>query len=198
MADPAASAVSAGPRLDLGGANEAVHSPPRPSHPQFEQVYEQHFELVWRGLRVQGLEGAALDDAVQDVFLIVHRRLHTFEHRAALTTWLYGIVWHVAYNHRRRRQRKGGLGVLEEAMPSADPGPDELASDREALRFLQRALATLDEDKRQVFVLCALEQLPVPEVAQALGVKLNTVYSRLRAARRDLNRALAERKGSSP
>jgi RNA polymerase sigma-70 factor (ECF subfamily) len=164
----------------------------------FEDVYDQHFELVWRGLRAQGLEGAALDDAVQDVFLTVHRRLPTFEHRSELTTWLYGIVRHVGFNHLRRHRRKGGGVELPPTLASSQPGPEQVASDHEALRFLQGFLTGLDEAKRQVFLLCEVEQLPAPEVSRALGVKLNTVYSRLRAARREFSRAVAARKGETP
>jgi RNA polymerase sigma-70 factor (ECF subfamily) len=170
----------------------------RAKPPTFEDVYDQHFALVWRGLHAQGLDGAALDDAVQDVFLTVHRRLPTFEHRSEITTWLYGIVRHVAFNHLRRYRRKGGGVELLPTLASSQPGPDQIASDHEALRFLQRFLTGLDEAKRQVFLLCEVEQLPAPEVSRALGVKLNTVYSRLRAARREFARAVAARKGKTP
>ncbi len=198
MAGSLVSALDRCPALGVAQTTDDVSADTQSGIPSFEAVYDQHFDLVWRGLRAQGLDGAALDDAVQDVFLTVHRRLPTFERRSEVTTWLYGIVRHVAFNHLRRHRRKGGGVELPLTLASSAPGPDQIASDHEALRLLQTFLQELDEPKRQVFLLCDVEQLPAPEVARVLGVKLNTVYSRLRAARREFSRALAARKDPSP
>jgi RNA polymerase sigma-70 factor, ECF subfamily len=171
----------------------AALAPEAVAPPTFEAAYEEHFEFVWRSLRALGLEGAALEDAVQDVFLIVHRKLRGFGSRSALTTWLYGIVRRVAYNHRRRGDRKERpLAPLPPTLVATAPAPDEQAADREALRLVQEFLSSLDPHHREVFVLCELEQLPAPEVAELVGAKLNTVYSRLRAAREAFRKALAK------
>lgn len=158
----------------------------------FEDVYEEHFEFVWRSVRRLGVPEAALDDAVQDVFVVVHRRGSEFEGRSSVRTWLFGIVVHVARAYRRRR------AIENAADPDtlADPGPrgQEAALEAaEAMRLLHEVLDTLDDDKREVLVLIELEEMTAPEAAEVLSLKLNTVYTRLRAARRDFDAEVARR-----
>lgn len=152
--------------------------------PTFEEAYEQLFDFVWRSLRRLGVPPAAVDDALQDVFVVVHRRLAEFEGRSSLKTWVFGIALRVARDHQRTARRKGGHEPLDPRIPDESPGPVESLARAEAMRELDRILATLDEDKRTVFILAELEQMTAPEIAEALGINPNTVYSRLRAARR--------------
>jgi len=156
----------------------------------FDAVYREQFPFVWRCLRGLGLRQPALDDAAQDVFVVVHRRLASFRGESSLRTWLYGIVRNVAHNHRRTQQRKGLSEPLPEDAPSSVPGPVERAQDAEAAAFMQRFLEGLSPDRREVFLLVVLEELSVPDVATALSIPLNTAYTRLRLARADLARVL--------
>ncbi len=157
----------------------------------FALVYNDYFDFVWRSLRRLGVPEANVDDALQDVFVVVHRRLGEFAGRSSLKTWLFGIAVRVTSDHRRRARRKGGHEPLDEAVVDPAPGPQEQAANAELLGLLDRALDALDDERRAVFVLAELEQMSAPEIAEALGVKLNTVYSRLRLARQDFERALA-------
>ncbi|MFO0652938.1 MAG: sigma-70 family RNA polymerase sigma factor [Polyangiales bacterium] len=157
--------------------------------PSFAQIYEEHLDFVWRVARRLGVPEASIDDAVQDVFLVVHDRLASFEGRSSLRTWLYGIVRRVARDHRPSKRER----PLEEApearceRSSAHEGLERA----EAKRLLHALLDTLDDDKREVFVLAELEEMPMPEVAQAIGINVNTAHARLRAARHQLEDALA-------
>ena len=153
-----------------------------------QQVYEAHMRYVWRCLRGLGVPEASLDDAVHDVFLVVQSKLDTFDGTgAALTTWLYAIALRVGRRHRTRhaneRQRNAGdaaAGESEEepsAGPLATSGADverELVQN-EQLELARRALAALDDDKREVFVLACIEQRSAPDIASITGVPLNTV-----------------------
>jgi RNA polymerase sigma-70 factor (ECF subfamily) len=132
-------------------------------------------------LRHLGVREPHLDDAAQDVFVVVHDKLHGFDGRAAITTWLYAIVIRVA---RRYRERQGKARRFEsdEQLTSAD-SPELGAEARQKLALARRALDSLDEDKREVFVLSEIEQMAASEIAAITGVPLNTVYSRLRAAK---------------
>ncbi|APR79229.1 RNA polymerase sigma factor RpoE [Minicystis rosea] len=161
----------------------------------FDGIYEEHVDFVWRGLKSLGVGEQTLDDAVQDVFMVVHRRLPDFEARSAIQTWLFGIVMRVARDHRRRERRKGGLAPLDFEVIDGAPSPHEAAARSEALRALSLVLEHLDDDKRAVFVLAELEQRSAPEIAAALGINVNTVYSRLRAARRAFETAFAAHRG---
>lgn len=168
--------------------------PPDAEDRRFEVIYEQHFDFVWRSLRRLGVPEASVDDAAQDVFVVVYRRLADFEGRSTVRTWLFGIALRVARSHRRRLARKGHAEPLPAELESEEGDPEDALGRRRAAEFLERFLAGLDEDKRAVFVLAELEQMTAPEIEAALGVKLNTVYSRLRAARRAFEGAVQRRR----
>ncbi len=164
---------------------------PRDGAASFERVFQEHAPYVWRALRRLGVAEADADDVCQDVFIVVHRKLGTFHGGSTLRSWLYGICLRVASEHRRRPYRRREHVV--EAVP--DEGLDASQEDeierRRALARLDEALDQLDEDKRAVFVLFELEQVPMVEVAEAAGCPLQTVYSRLYAARKIVESALA-------
>jgi RNA polymerase sigma-70 factor (ECF subfamily) len=113
----------------------------------------------------------------------VHRKLPEFEGRSALSTWLYGICVRTASDHRRRARvrREEVTDRVPEGRESA-PQAEDLAR-RQARALLDTALEALDPDKRAVFVLFEVEELPMSEVAVAVGCPLQTAYSRLYAAR---------------
>ena len=158
--------------------------------PAFAEVYESCAKLVWRNLRRLGVPEAALEDAAQDVFLVVHRRLPEFEGRSSLRTWIFGIVLRVAARHRRKAR---GLAVRETPIPNelgqalcapAHEGPFERTLHRQATGLLHQVLERLDDERRALLIMVDLEQTSVAEAAEALEINLNTAYSRLRAARR--------------
>lgn len=149
----------------------------------FERVYEDYFSFVWRSLLRLGVSQANVDDAVQDVFLVVHRRLSAFEGRSSLKTWIFCVAQRVAMNYRRRERRAEALTPVPATLLDARSGPEQRAETARAAAFLNSFLAGLDDGKRAVFILMELEQLTAPETAAALAVNVNTVYSRLRAVR---------------
>ncbi len=163
--------------------------------PSFDQVYEETFASVWRTARRLGVVDGAVDDVVQEVFVHVYRRLDQFEARCSVRTWVFGILVRVVNNYRRTRRRKGAghatTSVVGDPELVVDRGADPLesASRRQAGRILKQLLARLTDDKAEVFVLAEIEGLSVPEIAEATGDNVNTVYSRLRAARKDFERA---------
>jgi RNA polymerase sigma-70 factor (ECF subfamily) len=161
----------------------------------FDAVYEECLDFVWRTLRSLGLRDPALEDAIQDVFLVVHRRLGDFEARSSVRTWVYGIAVRVARDHRRHERRKGGLEVLDFEPVDRAPGPHEHAAKAEALAELARVLEALEEGKREVFVLADVQQLTAPEISEVLGINLNTAYSRIRVARQEFKAAFERLQG---
>jgi RNA polymerase sigma-70 factor (ECF subfamily) len=159
--------------------------------PAFDAIYSEHFAFVWRCARSLGVSTDLLDDVVQDVFLVVHRQLPTFRNDSTVPTWLYGILRRVLANRRRTVKRRGETEPLDERAPSDATSPLESAQDAEAARFVERFVATLDDRKRDVFVLALLEGLSIPEVARILSIPLNTAYTRLRIVRSEFRDALA-------
>ena len=149
--------------------------------PSFDVVYEAHVAFVWRVVRTLGVPELQVEDAVQDVFIVVHRRLHEWEGRAAMATWLFAIARRVASAHRRRA---AGARTEEQVIEPAGRDDTFAAMSRaQAAATVVAILDQLDESQRVVFALVELEQLSVPEVARMLDINLNTAYSRLRLAR---------------
>jgi RNA polymerase sigma-70 factor, ECF subfamily len=158
----------------------------------FNDLYDEHFAAVWRMLQALGVARAALDDAVQDVFLSAYRQLAHFEGRSTMRTWLCGIACHVAANYRRREKRKGGLSPLDnDAWSDQAPGPLEQLEQTQAWAMVSAFLEQLDADKRATYVLSRIEGLTAPEIAQALQIPVNTVYSRLHAVQAHLQKFMA-------
>jgi RNA polymerase sigma-70 factor (ECF subfamily) len=164
--------------------------------PSLESVYREHFRTVWRVLRRLGVSPALLDDATQDVFLVVQRKLGDVEPGSRVKSWVLAIAVRVACEYRRRAGRQRAE-PLDDGIIDARPGPARLSEMQEAIRTLEELLAELDEKRRVVFVLSELEELSVPEIAGALGANSNTVYSRLRSAKKQFDAALARRRASS-
>jgi RNA polymerase sigma-70 factor, ECF subfamily len=175
-------------------AAHPAHDGTAPAFPAFEEVYTAHVGFVWRVLRTFGVSETQIEDAVQDVFIVVHRRLPEWQGRAAITTWLFAIARRVASSHRRRSGRRTeGLteNLSEELVDDRAAGdPFGEMSRAQAAATVLAILEQLDEDKRVVFALVELEQLSVPEVARMLDLNLNTAYSRLRLARQAFEAAV--------
>jgi len=160
---------------------------------EVDRIFREHGPFVWRALRRLGVGAGDVDDACQEVFVVVYRKLGEYEGRSQLRTWLYGIAVRVAAAQRRRAHVRREVPTDEpigasEAAPAATP--ETAAAEREALALLDRALDELDDDKRAVFVLYEVEGLEMAEVAEALACPVQTAYSRLHAARKEVERAM--------
>jgi len=154
--------------------------------PSFEEVFRTCAPFVWRASRRLGVRERDVEDVCQEVFVAVHRKLDSFEGRSSVRTWLYGICVHAASNHRRRShvRREVVSDTLSEQIAAADQ--HEGLERQQALAQLAEMLNELDHDRRAVFVLYEIEQLSMSEIASAVGCPLQTAYSRLHAARKQL------------
>jgi RNA polymerase sigma-70 factor, ECF subfamily len=168
-----------------------VGTDPDPRVPPFSVIYRDYFDFVWSSARRLGVGLDAIDDLVQEIFVVVHTRLGTLEHPEALRSWVYGIVRRKVSTYRRSRLTRKRLDALRLGGQSQVLAPIDLAEHTEQVKLLSKLLDELDSSKREVFVLVEVEELTVPETASLLGVPVNTVYSRLRAGRQAFNEALA-------
>jgi RNA polymerase sigma-70 factor (ECF subfamily) len=148
--------------------------------------------FVWRALARHGVRAAELEDACQEVFLVVHARLGEFEGRSSLRTWVYGIALRVALAFRRKAARSRVQS--EENPPEQTFEADQLVlvEQRQTLSLIEQAVAQLSESKREVFALYELEGMTMAEVAVTLALPENTALYRLYAARSEI-RAFLER-----
>lgn len=159
------------------------------TRPRFEAVYAAHLELVERTLSRLGVRPANLDDATQEVFLVVHRQLPQFEGRSQLKTWIFGICRHVALDASRRQKRETTFEAAPEPKHSGELALRTVQRQQEH-RLLTSALHSLPSEKRAVFELYTLHETPMQDVASSLGVPLQTAYARLYSAQRQVGEKL--------
>lgn len=157
------------------------------------RVYEVHAPFVWASLQRLGVRDPDLDDVLQEVFVVVHQKIATFDGSSKMTTWLFGICMRVASAYRRRGFRRKETCVAE---PAADAvascvSPEDAMAAEQSRRRLAELLDELDLEKRAVFVMFEIDEMPCEQIAQIVGVPVGTVYSRLHAARKDFQKALA-------
>jgi RNA polymerase sigma-70 factor (ECF subfamily) len=155
-----------------------------PDRAAFDALYRVHAPFVWRSLRRLGVRHAALDDATQEVFVVVHRRFAEFRAGPTEKAWLFAIAQRVASDQRRWVRRKGNLSPLHDELVSGSASPLDGAITREASDLVLAFLEQLDEPRRNAFILADLEQMTCAEAGETLGVNPNTVYYRLAAARK--------------
>ncbi len=183
------SSFTAACRLRTGDSAPAGQGACPLAEPQSaEEAYEQYFEIVWRNLRRLGIRESAVEDATQDVFLVVHRRWSEFERRSSVKTWVIGICLHVARQYWREKSR---TAHEQEAIEDTFPSQQDAARDIEQLQVVRRLMAVLDrlnESQRVILVLVELEELTVAEAAQAMDIPASTAYKRLRQAHRAFER----------
>jgi RNA polymerase sigma-70 factor (ECF subfamily) len=169
-----------------------THAPPAHASaaPAFDELFSSFAPYVGRTLRFLGVAEANLEDACQEVFVVVHRRLRELDSSAGARAWIRQICVHVAQNERRRvrRCREDVIGEpIEIATAPMQHGDVEKSEMRTRLLAL---LDTLSEDQRRVFVLYEIEELTMAEVAAAVSCPVQTAYSRLHVARERMAQAL--------
>lgn len=171
----------------------ASEVPPPSGVLDLSTIYRDHAQFVWISLQRFGVHPADLDDIVQEVFIVVQRRLHTFDSSGRVTTWLFGICMRIAANYRRRRRWKFEIlsGGRHDERPNSLVLSDELLIRREEREFADRILGKLDVSKRAIFVMFELEALSCAEIATLMNIPVGTVYSRLHSARQQLKKLLA-------
>jgi len=167
------SAVASSPELDV------------------REVYERHADFVWRSLQHLGARPADLEDLGQEVFVVVHRRLSSFDGRSKLTTWLFGICLHLVQRQRRRAYLRFEFLHAEPPERVDATTPESRYAEEESRRRLERLLDKLSPERRATFVLFEVEGMSCEEIAELTAVPIGTVYSRLHLARKQVKVAAA-------
>ena len=160
-----------------------------------KQVFSEHANFVWRSLRRLGVASADVDDALQEVFLVVFRRIAEYEDRGLIRPWLFTISRQVA-SHYHRGNKRTEMRHQGLVLDTSGTDVEEALARREAEDVVRSFLDELDEPQRIVFCLSDIEGMTAPEIAEAVGVNLNTVYARIRLARKRFEREIARRLGT--
>lgn len=157
-----------------------LSSTPSQADARLRALLSAHFEVMWRLLRRLGVPPADLDDAVQEVVVVLARKLPQIQPNSE-RAFVLSTAYRVASTARRTRRRRPPHVDLEDE-PSADSSanPEELLERRRARALLDEVLLELPLELRAVFVLYELERLTTSEIAAALELRPGTVASRLR------------------
>lgn len=164
----------------------------------FREIHDAYFGFVWRYAANRGVPAMAVDDVVQEVFVVVHNRLPSFEGRSSLKTWLAGIAYNVVRGYVRKPGNRPAGDYLDEEQQLLSQGvsPAEALERKRALEVLDQLLDKMSDVQREVFILCEIEQLSSVEIAEALGTNENTVRTRLLAARKLFNAGVARQQAT--
>ena len=158
--------------------------------PDFRVLFETQFSYVWNVLKRLGVAERDLEDLAQQVFLQVHGQLAKFDGRRPMRPWLFSFAYHAASNYRSLSRHRVELSIVAPERADSRPGADEQLITRQELELAEQALARVAIERRAVLLLHEVEGHSIPEVAETLGIPLNTAYSRLRLARQEYETAL--------
>ena len=151
--------------------------------PTFQEIFSDNVDFVLRTVQRLGVRPADVEDVAQQVFVVVHRKLSRFDGRCKVRTWLFAIARRTVADYRKRSHRRHEVTISRPPDPPDRPTQADRLELDQAREILEAALEELDDEKRSVFILYELEELPMAEIAEAIGVPLQTAYSRLYAAR---------------
>lgn len=164
----------------------------------FASVYREHLDYVWASLRRLGAPASDLEDIAHEVFLVVHRKLVEYDRARPMRPWLFGIAYRVASEHRKKAARRAAQELEDELATSESSSPEKQTVKRQAIELARKALDSIDEEARAVFVLAELDGVAVTEVAETLSIPVNTAYTRLRRARLAIAMAITQAPEGTP
>jgi RNA polymerase sigma-70 factor (ECF subfamily) len=158
--------------------------------PTLGELFTMHAGYVWNTLRRLGVPPSELEDLTQDVFLQVDRHRADFDTTRPVRPWLFGFAYRIASQDRRRAHRRRETYGDPDTALHPGPSPDEQLEAGERRRLVIEALQRIDLERRAVFVLYEIDGAPMGEIAESLGIPVNTAYSRLRTARAEFAAAV--------
>ena len=166
----------------------------RPPDHGFRATFEADFDYVCTSLHRLGARGQDVEDVAHDVFLVLVEKIASLDTARSLRPWLLGVAVRLLHTHRRKSRVSTEVPTSSpEALDSA-PSPADLALAVERRRLVDAALDDLPDEQRSVFVLHAIDEVVMPEVAEALEIPLNTAYSRYRLAKEAFSKSLRRAK----
>ena len=151
----------------------------------FRTVFDTEYDYVHHSLRRLGVAERDLEDVAHDVFVQVYKNLARYDRSRPLKPWLFAFAFRLASDYRRLARHRTELGLAEDGAPSTSlaPSAEERAVEREAAGLVGAALDAMSLEQRAVFVMYEVDEIPMKEIAESLGIPANTAYSRLRLAR---------------
>lgn len=161
---------------------------------EFRALFDRECGYVLASLRRLGVQERDCEDLGNEVFVRVYQRLGELDRSRSARPWLFAFCVRLASDYRELK-RHSVERFTDHDVPEPAAGPEEDVARAETRQIAARALASLDLDKRAVFVLHDIDETPIPEVARVLGIPEGTAYSRLRAARAEFTASVRAKLG---
>ena len=188
-------------RRPLAQTKEVKREPVPPAEPQspgtaphlppsFRALFLEHASYVANSLRRLGVRDRDLEDLTHDVFLAVYRHLGDYDPMRPIKPWLFGFAARIALAHRRRKSYTHEVCADSIEAVAEGPAADEEIAAQQNRSLVLSALEAVAEERRPVFVLHDIDATSMPDIVAALGIPLNTGYSRLRLARAEFAAAV--------
>jgi RNA polymerase sigma-70 factor (ECF subfamily) len=156
----------------------------------FRALVERELSYVWNTLRRLGVRYDDLKDQTQEVFFTVHTLRADYDATRPMRPWLFGIAYRVASRYRSLARNTRELLVEPADVADTRRGAEGDLLARERQRMVLTAIESIDLPRRAVFIMSEIDELPMPQVAEAMAIPLNTAYSRLRLARKEFAAAV--------
>lgn len=160
----------------------------------FAAVFEADFDYVCTSLHRLGARSQDIEDVAHDVFMVLVEKLPHLDRSRSLRPWLFGVATRLLRAHRRKTRASSEVPTSSPDLVDSAPSPSDVTLAAERLRLVDTALEELSDEQRAVFVLHAIDDVPMPEVATSLEIPLNTAYSRYRLAKETFTKALRRAK----
>jgi RNA polymerase sigma-70 factor (ECF subfamily) len=175
-----------------GSAGEARRLPPS----ALRQLVQEHYDFIWRLLARLNVSGAEVDDAAQQVFMVLVSRDGLTIKVGSERAFLYGVALRVAKEFRRKSlSRLNHIAPDPEVLIDRSLDVEAMAERRQARRTLDRILEQMPDNLKEAFILFELEDMSVPQIAELLSIPTGTVASRLRRARALFQKAVLDLRG---
>ena len=149
---------------------------------EFRRLFDDNYDYVWSSLRRLGVQARDLEDVTHDVFVEVHAKVHTYDRARPIRPWLFAFALRFASDYRKLARHKTELRGDADG-PTELPSAEDVVVMQERARILHAALEELSLELRAVIVLYEIDETPMKDITEALGIPLHTGYSRLRLAR---------------
>jgi len=181
--------------LTTPGADE----PLPPEHARsLDAIFQQEASYVWNVLRRMGVAERDLEDMLHELFLRVHRELHRYDQARPIRPWLFGFAFRLVSEQRRMARQRVFVPFEDPMAVDTAPPADDALIGLQDRQLVERALGRVELNRRAVLMLHEIEGCSIPQIAEALGIPLNTAYSRLRIARAEFVKAVHRLQGRTP
>jgi RNA polymerase sigma-70 factor (ECF subfamily) len=149
----------------------------------FRALFDAEYDYVYHSLRRLGVQARDLEDLAHDVFVAVYENLARYDRSRPVRPWLFAFAFRKASDYRRLARHKTALGVPDDTRAEGAPTAEDDAARREGVAIVERILETIPLDQRAVFIQYEIDEVSMQDIAESMGIPVNTAYSRLRLAR---------------